>query len=160
MDVLLRLALLSRVSRSFSSCIILFIIFPLVLVLRVKPAVTAAATSSGASSFSRIVFRSRAELFGHGHFGDRSADELFDRIEFILFFFADECIGHSVCLGAGRPSYTVYIVLSIVGHIVIDHQVDVIYVDAATKDIRSHQDLEASAAEFQQYFFPGRLVEI
>ena len=51
----------------------------------------------------------------------------------------DECNGLSVAVGASRTTYTMHIVLGIVGHVEVDDDTDIVDVDAASHDVGSHE---------------------
>ena len=143
---------------------------PIIFLLWVKiPAVSIAAaattivtttSATGASGFSRVVFRGRTELFRDLGLGHGASQQLFDGVEFILFFLADKGKGRSICFGPGGTTDAVDIIFSVIGYVIVDDQVDVVDVDATAKDVRSHQDLQTSAAKLEQHLFPGALVQI
>ena len=113
------------------------------------PAISFPLAAAARAFASRSIFRCGTKLFRDLRLGYCCSDELFDGVEFILFFFADKGISHPICLGPGRTADAVYIVFPVIGHVVVDHQIDAVDVDAAAKDICSYQDLETSAAELE-----------
>ena len=83
------------------------------------------------SRLPRPVFRGGPELKGHLAFMNRFTKEVFDGLEFPLFLWADKSYGYAGCRCPCSTSYTVDVILGIMGHIVIDYHIDVLNVDAA-----------------------------
>ena len=130
---------------SVTSTLLLPVAAPFLLRTKI-PAFSATAAGTLASW---SIFRCWAELFGNLCLGDYSSDELLDGIEFILLFFADKGISHPISLRPGGTPDAVYVIFSVIGHIVVYHQVDVVDVDAPAKDVSGYQYLETPAAELQ-----------
>ena len=59
----------------------------------------------------------------------------------------DEGDGHAIAIGTGGTTYTVYVILSIVGHVVVDDNTDIVDVDATGHDIGSHQHIGHACLE-------------
>ena len=59
----------------------------------------------------------------------------------------DEGDGHTIAIGTGGTSYAMHVILSIVGHVVVDDNADIVDVDASGHDIGSHQHIGHACLE-------------
>ena len=64
--------------------------------------------------------------------------------------FLAERHGNTFSAGTGGSSNPVHVGLGLVGNLEIDHVGDVIHVDAASDDVRRHQDLDSACIEIAQ----------
>ena len=90
--------------------------------------------SSPVLSFARTgawsVGRSFAQFCRHGNLIDVALEEILDALECVLLLLADKGDGHSVVVGTGCTSDAVYVVFTVMGHVVVDYQADIIDVNA------------------------------
>lgn len=76
-----------------------------------------------------------------GHLPDRDffLKQALDSRELTLFTFTHQGIGDTVGFGACSSANAVYIILSIMRHVIVDDQVDRIDIDPPTQDIGGYQ---------------------
>ena len=82
------------------------------------------------------------------------------RLETVHVGIADECYSHSVSVGTGRTTYTMNIILCIMRHIVVDHDADIIDVDATGHDVGSHKDIRLARLELEHHLVALLLGEV
>ena len=81
-------------------------------------------------------------------------------MEFALFFYTHKCVCRSIRFRPRRSANTMYVIFTVVRHVVVDHQVDIINVDTTAKNICCHQDGKPATLEFHQHFLPIGLFQI
>ena len=105
----------------------------------------------GTWSFTTVlvvsVFRSFAQFFRNGFFIDIFLQETFYLLEIWLVLFVDQCDGSSVSSSTCSSSYAMYIVFLVVWNIIVDYQLDVIYVNSSCHDVCGYEDIYFFAAE-------------
>ena len=121
------------------------------LPLWLSPAVVAVAAVVVTGAW--IVFGCGAEFFGHFAFVDCLFEELFDLVEFVLFFFTYKGVGHSIGFCTGGTSDPVYIILAITGDVKIDHKIDGVDIDTTAQDIGGYEQGNPSAGKGTEYRF-------
>ena len=109
---------------------------------------------------SVIIVPTRAHAGRQFGLADIPLDELLDRMELALLVLADERHGAARSRGARRTADTVNIILGVVRHVVIDDQPDILDVDAARHDIRSHQDRHLVVLEVEHHLLALRLFQV
>ena len=81
-------------------------------------------------------------------------------MESIHVVFIDQRDGNTVAVSACRTADAMDIVFGIVGNVVVDHHGDVVDVNAACQDVRSHQDVDLSALELEHHIVALCLIKI
>jgi len=114
--------------------------------------------SSSPAAFSAsapgMIFRRGAKLFGDDRFIHGMTEQVFDRFEFILFFFADEGESDAIRLRPCGTADPMDIIFAVIGNVVIDDHFDIVDIDTSGKDIRRNQDWQAPAFELEQNLLP------
>src|ERR1051325_10735308 len=107
-----------------------------------------------------IVCRTGAQLRRKCGFGYGFAEQLFNFRKTELLLFIHKCHCRSFGGSPGRAADAMDVIFTVIGHIVIDHQVDVLDVDAAGKNIGRYQYLYAPVLEAEQHVFPFVLFQV
>ena len=107
---------------------------------------------------ARLVFGSFTQLFRHRYLIDFFFQEILYALEIRLFLFIDESKGYTVIVGTCRTSDAVHVIFTVMRHIIIDNQTDVIYIDTARHNIGGNQNIDSSRLELVQYFLTLRLL--
>src|SRR5690554_6323273 len=108
----------------------------------------------------RVVFGSGFKTVGQGRFEYGGFNQFFDVTKLIHLLVADEGQRHAGALGTGSTPHPVHIVFRVVGHIVVDHQIDAVHIDAPGNDVGGYQNLRVSVAEAEHHLFPLPLFQI
>src|SRR6202034_1537711 len=88
------------------------------------------------SSFTPgVIFGGLSKLVRKNCFVYGMAEEIFDRLEFILFLFADKGDRGTVSLSTRGSADPVNIVFTVVRDVIVDHHFDVVDINPAGKDI-------------------------
>ena len=126
-----------------------------VTTMTVTAATTAARSASGAILGRLAKFRRHLGLF----YG--AAQQVFDRPEFILLFFADKSKRDAIGLRARGTADPMDIILPIVWYIVVDDHLDIVDVDTTGEDVGCDQDGQTAALlNSHQDIFPASLVKV
>ena len=121
------------------------------------------ATSSASETTAVLVgsvFRSLAHALGKLGLADVALDELLDLMEPALLLFADERHGTARGRRAGRTADTVDVILGIVRHVVVEHQADVLDVDAPGDDVRGDEYLDLVVLEIEHHLLTLGLLQV
>ena len=78
---------------------------------------------------------------------DAALGEALDVLEFVDLASGHECDGPAGAPGAPGAADAVDVILAVVGQVVVEHDLDVIHVEAAGGDVGGHQELEPAFAE-------------
>ena len=106
------------------------------------------------------VCRSFAASFGQSNLFHFFFQELLYLLEIEDIFLAHKGDSHSVAVGTCSTSDTVNIVFSIVRHIIVDNQCDIIDVYASCHDVGSYEHIDLSALEFEHHIVAFSLVQV
>ena len=107
-----------------------------------------------------VVFRRLPKFPRHWRLFNGVTQQIFDRLEFILFLFADEGDRRTVGFRARGATDAVYVVLTVVGDVIVDHHFDVVDIDPAGEDVGGDEDRQPLAFELDHHFFPRGLLEV
>jgi len=99
-------------------------------------------------------------LLRHHCLGYGFLQKRFDSRKLVLLSLTHKCVSSSFAGCTGGSADAVYIVFAVVGHIIIDDQVDVFDIDSATEDIGRHQNLEFLIPEIEQHLLALALIQI
>src|SRR5690554_6910312 len=88
----------------------------------------------------RVVFGSGFKTVGQGRFEYGGFNQFFDVTKLIHLLVADKGQCHAGALGTGGTPYPVHVVFRVVGHIVVDHQIDAVHIDAPGNDVGGYQN--------------------
>jgi hypothetical protein len=111
--------------------------------VRLPTTFTIIASTATAAAYAAlgVVLRHGPELVRHLCLGDLLAYQLFDPRKLSLLLFSDKGVSGTIGRRAGRTADAVYVVFAVIGHVVVDDQVDVVDVDSTAQDVGSHENL-------------------
>ncbi len=89
-----------------------------------------------------------------------TSEEFLDALEEIYLIVRDKGNGNAVTLCPCRPAYAMHIILHISGHIIVDDHLDIVNINAASHDVRSHQYVDAARLETEHHVIPFSLREV
>ena len=112
------------------------------------------------AAFFRPIGRAFSKPFRQGTFFYFGFKEMLNGSKTLLVFLAHQGYSLPVVVGTGRTADAMHIIFGIVRHIEIDDQLDIVDVDAARHDVRSHQHVDLLGFELIHHFVTLLLFQI
>ena len=120
------------------------------------PTAASPATFSGTG----VVGGTRPQLLRQRGLGNFPLDEGLDSVELALLLLVDKRNGRAGRRGPGRPADAVNVVLGVVRNVEINYRADVLDVDPARHDVRSHQHVDLAVFEVEHDLFALLLLQV
>ena len=125
-----------------------------------RPLASAVASASSTSTAFGVIFRALAHFRRQIQLVHRTFNQPLDAAEALLIVRIDQRDALPVAVGPRGSADAVHIVLFIGRHIVIDHQLDVVDVDASADHIGRHEDREFPLSKAEHDLLPFALLRI
>ena len=94
---------------------------------------------------------------GSGQLADLDFEALLDVFkDFLVFVAAYEGNGESLCAEPARTAHSVKVGVRVIGHVVVEHDVDLLNVDTARENVRRDQEAELELFEALIDFDPNQ----
>ena len=131
------------------------------IVLAIAFGVPAAmAAGIGTFLFALGVFGCLAQALGQRYLLNLLAQEVLYLLEAVDVGIANKGDSQAISIGTGRTTYTMHIILGIVGHIEIDNGADIVDIDTARHNIGSDKHIDLANLEAIHHFITLLLCKV